>query len=355
MENQDVKYSVKIENANGKTINIGDCSHIINKGLMTLTTLLSDEKIYNQILLCRAESQNISKQIDNLRSYKDIHDLLYRLEFNCYGGIAIEARRLTLDNISVQTLIEHEYNLKQIIAQSKDVKAKANNESFSIFWIGKLEEALMELQNAIDTADKTQLQKAVRIIDRVLNIQPSQVNVALNSVAKNLDLSNLIDLMNCISSDLSNSDLEKIKIEKYKDSIEFLNSLRKKLCNIVHRHNDWHLIDVELRFFESTIDRDYAEAKDSWSYLVEQTEKQCDSSQADWVNKIKEHEKILENELFLETPNVNKLNRYFRNYRRSTGDYLYKITDDMKAVFDDLQKIDNSLTLIINMTLHDGI
>lgn len=353
MEKQDAKYIFNIQN--GENFDIGDHSQVVHKGLMVLTTILSDEIIYNQILLCRADSQNISRQIDKLIIYKDIHDLLYRLEFNCYRGIAIEARRLTLDTTSVQALIEHACNLKQIIAQFKNVKAKANNESFSILWIGKLEEALTELQNAIDTADKTQLQKAVKIINRVLNIQPSQVNVALNSAAKNLDLSNLIGLMNCISNNLTNSDLEKSKIKKYEDSIEVLNSLLDKLCNVVLHHNDWQLIDVELRFFESTIDRDYAEAKDSWSYLVEQTKNQCNNSQADWVNNIKEQEKILENELFLETPNINKLNRYFRNYRRIISEYLYKITDDMKALFDDLQKIDDSLTLIIDMTLHDGI
>lgn len=353
MEKQDAKYIFNIQN--GENFDIGDRRQVIHKGLMVLTTLLSDEKIYNQILLCRADSQNISRQIDNLRFYKDIHDLLYRLEFNCYGGIAIEARRLTLDSISIHTLIEHKCNLKQIIAQFKDVKAKANNESFSISWIAKLEEALTELQNAIDTANRTQLQKAVRIINRVLNIQPSQVNVALNSAAKNLDLSNLVGLMNCISNNLDNSDLEESKAKKYKDSIEVLNGLHDKLCNVVLHHNDWQLIDVELRFFESTIDRDYAEAKDSWSYLLEKTENQYNNSQTNWVNNIKEQEKILENELFLETPNINKLNRYFRNYRRSVSDYLYKITNDMKALFDDLQKIDDSLTLIINMTLHDGI
>lgn len=353
MEKQDAKYIFNIQN--GENFDIGDRSTVVHKGLMVLTTILSDEIIYNQILLCRADSQNISKQIDKLRIYKNIYDLLYRLEFNFCRAIVIETRRLTLDSISIQTLIEHKCNLQQIITQFKNIQARANHNSFTISWIGELEKALDKLENAINNSDKSQLLVATRIINRILNIQPSQINVALNSAAKILDLSNLINLMNCILENLTKSDLEKSKIEKYKDSIEVLNSLHNKLCNVVLHHNNWQLIDVELRFFESTIDRDYAEAKDSWSYLVEQTEKQCDNSQADWVNNIKEHEKILENELFLETPNINKLNRYFRNYRRSISDYLYKITDDMKALFDDLQKIDDSLTLIINMTLHDGI
>ena len=69
MEKQDAKYNVKIENANGETINIGDFSQVIHKGVTALTTLLSNEKIYNQVLVCSTDSQKISKQIDNFRIY----------------------------------------------------------------------------------------------------------------------------------------------------------------------------------------------------------------------------------------------------------------------------------------------
>ena len=356
MEKQDAKYNVKIENANGETINIGDFSQVIHKGVTALTTLLSNEKIYNQVLVCSTDSQKISKQIDNLRIYKDIHDLLYRLEFNCYRGIALEAKRSILDNISIQTLIEHKYNLEQIIIQFQDIKAKANHESFTISWIEELEKAKNKLKNSIGSSDIIQLKEAVRIINRILNIHPNQINSALNSTAKNLNLSNLIDLMGCLLTNLANSYLESSKIEKFKYSVEALKSLRDKIIDIIQVHNDWQLIDFELRFFESNIYRgDYLEAKDSWSYLTEKITNKCISSQANLVNPIREYEKDLEYELFLDNPNINKLNYHSRSYRRVISDHLYNITNNVQALFNELQRVDNSLTLIINMTLHDGI
>ncbi|PSB04969.1 hypothetical protein [Merismopedia glauca] len=353
MENQDAKYIINIQN--GENINIGDQSQMIRRGFIALATLMSDERVYDLVLLCRSDFKNIYNQIDLLRTYKKLHDILHTIEFHCYRGIVQEARHFPQDLISIDTLIEHKFTLEHNIDRLQDISSQVNFQSSTISCLPQLEEALEKLENAIEHSDKDRLQKAIKILNRVLAIHPSQINTTLNVAAKSLYLSNLIKSINSILDNLVTRNLESDKIERLKNSVEALDNLQKYISILIKNHDDWQLIDLNLRLIEATIDRDYLELEQSWIDLKAMIEKQCGNSEENWAQFLRQDGKSLETALFVENQNLDRIKRCFRSYRRRASNYFYKVDQDLLRLFEDLRVVDEPLTCIIEMIVYDGI
>ena len=156
------------------------------QGLYALSELMSVPEVWNTAIAFRAIFQAACEQVEVLGNYKDLHDLLHTLEFQCYSGIVQEAKRFPDDETALDILMEHELILQRLVDDIRDVAKQETVASIEIAWLKDLAQAQEELHAAINQLDTRRLNKAIWLINRVLTIQPSRINTSLNIAISSL-------------------------------------------------------------------------------------------------------------------------------------------------------------------------
>src|SRR5262249_35184968 len=73
-----------------------------------IVDLPQDPAIRAAMLSVRAGLEDVRTQLDILATYKDMHDLLHRLEFQCYSPLAQEIARFSDDFVTLDRLKDYE-------------------------------------------------------------------------------------------------------------------------------------------------------------------------------------------------------------------------------------------------------
>lgn len=112
--------------AAGATVIIGVPTEAIGTGLLALRELTqrsSDVRVDADAF--QIDFRAAREQIDLLGDYKDLHDLLHRLQFHCYNGVVQSALRFPSDDITVDNLTDYALTLDGIVAELRFVVARS--------------------------------------------------------------------------------------------------------------------------------------------------------------------------------------------------------------------------------------
>jgi hypothetical protein len=338
----------------------------VGEGLSALSTLIQVAPgVQEAAVRFRADFQVACEQIDLLGDYKDIHDQLHSLQFHCYNCIVQETRRSTDDDLAWDTLVDYELTFQEIVGRLQsfgDQSAATMSASQPVVvygvsraalptsetaWIADLSAAHGELHTAIENADARQLKRAIRVINRVLTVQPSQINARLNSTARTLRLPSLVQALGSIRDLLSLPHLDPEKVRQFEVGVAALSNLNKTLVALVTSHDQWQAIDLELRRLETTIDQDPTELELSWPDLKEMVDPLCADATAPWAAA------LLADGVKLETAitaaDSSKIKQSFRRYRRQASDRFYRVDVELKRTCDELRKIVEPLASVLRM------
>ncbi|GAB4369678.1 MAG: hypothetical protein Kow00121_09780 [Elainellaceae cyanobacterium] len=321
----------------------------VGLGLSALAELMHHSEVRSDVITFRVDFQAACEWINIIANYKELHDLLHTLEFQCYSGIIQESKRLldAEDETALDILMDHELTLQRILRDAKEVGGREIIAANELLWLKDLEHAQEELHAAIEELDARRLQRAIWLLNRILAIQPSRINTNLNAAAKALRLPALVNAMNAIWERLVGSDLNQEKIQQFQTGVAVLAELNQRFEALVYGHDYWQEFDLELRRIEANLDKDLFELEMSWPDLRERTENLLDPTADQWTIAFQQDSRNLDAAINAQNPA--KIKRYFRMYRRRASERFYQVDVTLKRLCEELREVGEPLASVLRM------
>jgi hypothetical protein len=342
-----------IQAAAGATVIIGSpaaapAPDAVGEGLAALHDLMErSPDVRNAVIAFQTDFTAARDQVDALSDYKDLHDLLHRLQFQCYSGVTQAATRFPGDEIALDNLTDYLLTLEGIVAELRQVAERPTAPKQEMEWLEEVAAARAELSEAIEKLDDKQLKRVIWRLNRLLAVQPSRINTLLNQAARAMRLPALTQTLSEISNNLAALDLDAEKVGQFKTGVEALSNIGRALTALVEDHDNWQDIDVELRRLEVAIDQDLVELEMSWPDLKTKAAPLYDGLTDEWAVAIKKEGEGLNEALAANNPV--KIKRAFRSYRRRAGDRFYRVDVDLKTLCGELRKIGAPLASVLGM------
>lgn len=329
------------------TLSEPEHSRSIREGLLALADLMQTSQVRTAVVQFGADFEAAREQALLLGHYKCLHDLLHTLQFHCYAPIVQEAKRFPDDDMAVDNLMDYEVTLQQIVGDLQGAAEQASFASTETLWIQDLVKARETLARGLDELDVKLLQRTIWLLNRVLAVQPSQINTRLNAAARALRLPTLVKAMAYISDNLARLDLDSEKVNQFEAGVDALIDLNHRLSICVDSHDKWQMVDLELRRIEANIKQDLMELEMSWPDLKTMTEPLHSGCGEEWAISFNEYSNDLDSAIAAENPA--KIRRSFRRYRRQAGACFYRVDVNLKMLCDDLRTVGEPLALVIKM------
>lgn len=319
----------------------------VGLGLNALAELMHHSEARSAVVTFRVDFQAACEQINIIANYKELHDLLHTLEFQCYSGIVQESKRFPDDETTLEILTDHELTLQKILSEVQEVAGRETIATNEVMWLKDLKRAQTELRTAIGELDTRQLQRTIWLLNRILAIQPSRINTNLNSAARTLRLPALVNAMKSIWERLAQSNLNQEKIKQFQIGVEVLAELNERLAALVIGHDYWQELDLELRRIEANLEKDLIELEMSWPDLKERTEILFNPAGDQWAISFQQDSQNLDATLSAQNPA--KIKRCFRMYRRRAGDRFYQVDVTLKRLCEELREVGEPLASVLRM------
>lgn len=315
----------------------------VDRGLGALSGLLENAEVRSVVAVFRADFGAASEQIEILSDYKDLHDLLHDLQFQCYNYIASQIVRFPHDELSVDTLADHALTFRGMVERLQEAAARPTV-SGELGWIGELSEAEALLAQALDTRDPLLLKRHCRLVRRVLDRYPSLVNARLNSAARALRMDAIERAMTAILDMLTARVGQSAEVASFAAGTTALIELGRRLACLVRDHDRWQEVDVELRRVEATLAVDPEELALSWpeiKKLIEpmlcgENSRQPQSLGADSANL----------DAALQAGDPEQTRRAFLRFQRQTAEHFYRVDTDLKNLCGQLRTIGAPLAAV---------
>ncbi len=331
----------------GATVIIGAPAEAVG-GLVALRELMQHSSdVRTAVIAFQTDFKVAYEQVDLLGDYKDLHDLLHRLQFHCYNGIVQAAMRFPADEMALDNLTDYALTLEAIIDESRQVVNRPTMQKQELTWIGDIGLTKEDLRRAIDSLDEGSLKKVIWRLNRLLAIQPSRINTLLNLAARALRLPALLSALTRVCDHITSLELEPDKVIAFQSGLQALDKLDRALCELVDDHDRWQSLDVELRRLEASIDHDLVELEMSWPDIKPKAEPLYAGCVDDWADALKREGAALDEALGSNNPA--KVRRSFRSYQRRASDRFFRVDVELKAVCGDLRQIGMPLASVLRM------
>ena len=319
---------------------------IANRSFMALFRLMRLPETREAVISFQTDFEAASGQIDLMNDFKLIHDLFQELE-NRYFLIENDRKRLPDDDLAWDSLALNEPELHTKI---DDVIGIARQSSFAQEadrWVFQLEKVKVDMQTAVEDFELTTLNKATRLLYRVLNRQPSRINAQLIATANALRLDNLEQAITVICDNINESEFrsEFELVTQIKEGAGALTGIEDNLDQLTTEHDAWQDIDDELRRVEATLDSGIEELEDAWYDLEPMARKLIDGHTDKWATSINEVTNNLGEAI--EVVNIVKARRLFRRFRSQTGRRFRQVDLELLSLCHNLQKVGESLDLLL--------
>jgi|SRR5579859_6406280 len=317
-------------------------------GLQALGDLVSRSPQMRAALFgFRADFQAACTQVDVLGDYKDLHDLLHRLQFDCYNVIIKAAARFPADDTALDDLQDYLLGLEDILVQLREVNRRAAVAAADTAWISDVAGARDELKQVTEQADAKLLKQAIWRLNRTLSIQPTRINTRLTAAARALRLPALVEALGVARDQLAAPGFDQDKVRQFQAGLEALDSLGRSLQAQVENHDQWQGVDVELRRIEALIDPDLMELQMSWPDLKAIAAPLYQSQDGEWAVAMSKEAEALDEALGADNPV--KTRRAFRNYRNRAGHHFFQVDSELRKLCSELRPIGEPLTVVLRM------
>lgn len=332
-------------------VSIEETTRSAEEGIEALIELMRNPTVRTNVATFRAVFSTSSTQIDVLGHYKDLHDALHTLQFQCYNyiqGIVRAARKRPEDSSIWEDVYQYELTLQNIV---DDLNRFAQEDQFGQTFavpIKGLIENLRILFVAIRNCDAEQIETALKPISKVLNILPPRINDRLDEAARAAHLPNLVDALTKVGENFSKFGIDSTRWDKFEKGVAALSDLNADLISQIESHSKWQEIDRELRPIEAGIARDASELESSWPDLKGMVGELCADNEEPWAQALREDSQKLEEAISLKDPN--RIRQNFQRYRSRVGNRFYRVDFALKELCGKLRGLGDPLTTVLEMT-----
>ena len=319
----------------------------VRRGLLALAELMKLPEARDSVVKFQVDFEAVCGQIEAIANYKLLHDLLHTLELQCYNLIIHEARRFPDDDEAVDSLMEHQMNLQDFLAQAQALAARETIAAREMSWLKELQQANSELEAAIEELDGRRLKRTIWLMNGILAIHPSQINTRLNAVAKQLRLPTLLSAMGLIWEQLQAAEVDGEKLGQFQTGMAMLSQLNTRLGALVIAHDVWQGVDLRLRLIETSLKTDTFELEMSWPDLQSQAQELFDPEMDAWTVAFQKTVEQLDGALASQNPT--KVKSGFRRFRRKAGERFFQVDVTLKRLCEELREVGSPLATVLQM------
>jgi hypothetical protein len=324
---------------------VASASQQLAEGLQTFATLLASPEARTEVAGFHERLKAICRQIDQLNNYKTVHDLLHELQFKCYGPIVRGARDFPHDMFFLESLVDYEAELKQIVNSLWDVFDQAAFLERERECVVEVSKAADLLSSAIKELNKELLDRAVFQIGRVLYKHPIIINERLKKVAADLRLSDLVQAMDSLRNRPEPPALELERL--YEVAREAIEQLQHSLDQMLSEHDIWQGVDLELRQLEDPLELHLQQLEWLWPDLKAKITPLCQLQTDRWAQDLRQAALNLEQALAAQSSTSIIIS--FRTFRHRVGWCFYQTDKKLKDLCSSLRQVDGPLNSVVSM------
>ncbi len=277
--------------------------------------------------------------------YKELHELLHRLQLECYIPF-IRIDKSDIKNNEVQNMMRQYFDkLKTIIAHLRKV---ANRKLFAIdetAWLYELDQVQDALQRAIVDSDSDQFQMAIQLLHRVLSRHPARINSNLMRETPTQLLRTLIETMARLLDRFEQYNLEPQEVGQFKEDIEALKRLNEGMDALIKEHATWQDIDVMLHIITGNLSNIIDELDLYWPQLTKKSEPLYSDGNTDRTQAFRCTRKKLEHSM--KEGNYQDVVTNFWQYRIEAGHRFFMIDNRLKEKCSHARHVGESLNNIL--------
>jgi hypothetical protein len=316
-------------------------------GITAMADLLVAPSIRTALEGFRESFVVLCQQIDRLSNYKDLHDLLHDILFNCYNPIVRGARDFPNNLLFIESLVEYADDLHQIANSLGEIVERAAFIQREQTWIRQVEQAVALLHGAVEQLNKALLDQATFQLDRVLYVHPTRINECLKEVARDLPLPSLITAMGLVQQHAARAVGAPEKENLVGQGITALEHLSQGLAQLIAEHDAWQEIDLELCRMEKNRELPLQELEWLWLDLRAKIVPLCADRGDRWTRDLLQAAEKLEQAL--ETRQPIAITTAFRLFRRQVGLCFFQADKQLKELCRSLRRVDGPLQVVMSI------
>lgn len=320
----------------------------VERGLAALTDLMSAPEARTAVIAFRTDFEAIASQIDILADYKQLHDLLHVLETQCFNTMQQASKLFPDDETAVDTIMDAELTLQQTVDAFKLLAARPSFAATELAWVQDLGRAQTTLTEALDGQDAEKLRRTLWLINRVVAIQPSQINTRLNAFARTLRLASLVTAMTGIHENIAKLAMDETRLQEFIQGAYGLSRLNNTLGQLIEAHDAWQSIMLELRRVGLSLDQDPLEMEMSWPDLRPLLEaRYTPHPDQEWATALQEDcDRLGE---AIAGGNPVRVNRFFRRLEQRARNRFYVVDVDLRRLCEDLRRVGQPLAAVLKL------
>jgi hypothetical protein len=338
-------------------------------GLTAMADLISAPDVRARVEVFQDSFGIACRQIDRLSNYKDLHDLLHDLQFNCYNPIMRGARDFPENTLFLESLEDYAAELQQIINSLWEVTERSVFSTNEQAWIRQFSPTTDLLREAIEKSSKVLLDRVTFQIGRVLYVHPTRINERLKEAARELPLPKLIEAMVFVRQysahsdidtdklrqvgqgiaalELPHSDIDTDKLRQVRQGIAALELLSRSLAQMIDEHDVWQEIELELQRIEEGVEQHLQELEWLWPDLKARLTPLCHERNDRWTQELWQAGEKLER--VLATPTPTAAAAAFRPFRRQAGLCFFQADKKLKDLCRSLRRVDGPLNSVLRV------
>lgn len=317
-------------------------------GIQALEHLIQvGDEVRESVIAFHTDFQAVAGQIDILADYKDVHDHLHSLQFHCYNPIMIDMRRLPDDPVAWESIANYDVTLEGILRDLEEVNRRNRLPASELSWLVDVRTAQADIARAIEENNLNRIKQAMRLLNRVLTIQPTLINARLITAARSLRLNSLIQGMVAVRDGLGGAGYDAARISQIELGVTALTTLSASLASLVDEHDRWQIIDLDLRRIEQFLDYDMTELELSWPDVCERLAPFCAEPTEAWSVALKQDADKVTGAL--KSADSTRSRQFFRRFRRQVGERFFRVDIELKRVCDELRKVGEPLASVLKV------
>ncbi len=322
----------------------GDALHDIQRGIGALERLARDPNARPLILRVRDDLQDTSDHIARLSFYKHLHDEFQELQVR-YSVIERDCRLAETDETAWNTLAEYLTQWDGIMSRLLEIAAQPGGAPSDAAWAARLAQAQRDVRDALETQTTVPLARALPLVRRMLEREPSLVNAKIFEVVRGMLHKSIIPPLVELHEALTQRRVDAASLHEFARGIESLKGLRDRLQVLVTEHDRWQRLEDELNPIAGNLSRDPEVLMQSWPFVSSLVCEMLDGLQEDWAMALLALDMRIRQ--WLLDGNPTRARPSFYQFHSRVSNRFRIVDDDLLKVVVELQKIGDRLQLFL--------
>jgi hypothetical protein len=316
----------------------------VRQGITALIQLLQTPAVWTAMVAFRTDFEASCEQIAILSAYKYLHDRFHELE-DLTKAVNNSRKLLASDPMAWDVVMGYEPDMQEIIGRLLTVARGPIVADEGALWVRQLGRVCQDLRAAVEALDETLLGKTFALLNRVIDNEPTRIDVRLVEAARALRLAKLVEAIARVRKSLAQPGLDLAAVRHVVTAVDALSGLRNRLAALVRQHHRWQDIGDQMHRIEGNLGQDTAELESSWPDIELVARELYGNNPAEWALAL--------NEIGVEVARAlaegayAKAKMHFWRYRSKAGRRFSEVDTDLLNLCQDLETIGESLSQLI--------